>query len=172
AQSRERNSQRLSATYLHAAARRLFNVGAAVFGLVILAIPFAVIVAAIKITSSGPVFFRQLRVGRGGRLFRMYKFTTMVENGASAIGIGTPASVTPLGRFLRETKIDELPQLINVLIGNMSLVGPRPELPEFVAEYPTQDRSIILSVEPGMTDFASIRYRKEGRLFASRRVTL
>src|SRR5262249_48268322 len=109
----------------------------------------------------------RVRVGRGGRLCRMYKFRSMVENGASAIGIGTPASVTPLGRFLRETKIDELPQLINVLIGNMNLVGPRPELPEFVAEYPARDRSIILSVAPGMTDFASIRYRNEARLLAS-----
>jgi lipopolysaccharide/colanic/teichoic acid biosynthesis glycosyltransferase len=165
-EAREPPSRR-GAAGLCALARRVFNVGVAVFGLIVLAIPFVVIVMAIKATSPGPVLFRQLRVGRGGQLFQIYKFRTMVEDGVShvpAIGIGMPASVTRLGRFLRETKIDELPQLINVLIGNMNLVGPRPELPEFVAEYPARDRSIVLSVEPGLTDFASIRFRNEGLL--------
>jgi lipopolysaccharide/colanic/teichoic acid biosynthesis glycosyltransferase len=150
-------------------ARRFFNAIAAASGLVVLAIPFVLIMVAIKATSPGPVFFRQVRVGRGGRLFHIYKFRTMFErrSGVSRIGVGEPTSVTPVGRFLRRTKIDELPQLINVLVGNMNLVGPRPELPEFVAKYSGEDRGIILSVAPGMTDFASIRFRNEELLLAA-----
>lgn len=168
-ETRERRSGRWSSAGVRGAARRLFNAVAAVFGLVVLAIPFVLIVVAIKATSRGPVFFRQLRVGRGGRLFRIYKFRTTFESGSSeqGTGIGAPASVTSLGSFLRETKIDELPQLINVLIGNMNLVGPRPELPEFVAMYSASDRSIVLSVEPGLTDFASIRFRNESLLLST-----
>jgi lipopolysaccharide/colanic/teichoic acid biosynthesis glycosyltransferase len=151
------------------AARRLFNVLASVCGLVALAIPFVVTMAVIKATSPGPVFFRQVRVGRNGRLFHIYKFRTMFESNPSAVpivGAGEPASVTPVGGFLRRTKIDEFPQLINVLVGNMSLVGPRPELPEFVAKYSSEDRRIVLSVLPGLTDFASIRFRNEELLLS------
>ena len=102
-------------------------------------------------------------------MFRIYKFRTTFQSGSSEqrTGIGEPVSVTSLGRFLRQTKIDELPQLINVLIGNMNLVGPRPELPEFVAKYSVSDQRIVLSVEPGLTDFASIRFRNEGLLLAT-----
>jgi len=165
--AQEHRLEPLSSAGLRGAAQRVFNAVAAVLGLVVLAIPLVLVAAAIKATSRGPVFFRQLRVGRGGRLFNIYKFRTMVDNGSPevpGIGIGAPATVTPVGRFLRETKIDELPQLINVLFGNMSLVGPRPELPEFVAEYSVRDRGIVLSVQPGLTDFASVRFRNEGLL--------
>jgi lipopolysaccharide/colanic/teichoic acid biosynthesis glycosyltransferase len=148
------------------AARRLFNGAAAAMGLVVLAVPLLLTMAAIKATSPGPVFFRQLRVGRGGRLFRIYKFRTMFEPhaGAPGLSLGESGSVTPFGRLLRRSKIDELPQLINVLIGNMALVGPRPEIPEFVAKYSSEDQRIVLSVAPGLTDFASIRFRNEEQL--------
>jgi lipopolysaccharide/colanic/teichoic acid biosynthesis glycosyltransferase len=126
----------------------------------------------IKATSPGPIFFRQIRVGRGGRPFSIYKFRTMVESGPSAlpkIGVGEPGSVTPVGRVLRRTKLDELPQLINVLAGTMNLVGPRPEIPEFVAKYSAEDQRIVLSVAPGLTDFASIRFRNEEVLLAAQK---
>lgn len=157
------------------AARRLFNVLASVCGLVALAIPLVVTMVVIKATSPGPVFFRQVRVGRNGRLFHIYKFRTMFQGNPSAVplvGTGEPASVTPVGSFLRRMKIDELPQLINVLVGNMSLVGPRPELPEFVAKYSSEDRRIVLSVLPGLTDFASIRFRNEDLLLARQKEPL
>jgi len=148
--------------------RRLFNVAAALIGLGLCALPFLLIMAVIKATSRGPVFFRQVRVGRGGKLFRIYKFRTRVDRrppGAAQI-VDEPSSLTPVGRFLRRSKLDELPQLINVLIGEMNLVGPRPELPEFVERYPRRDRAIILSAAPGLTDFASIRFRNEEQLLA------
>ena len=170
ARERDAGEPRSRAAQVRAIARRVFNVATAVFGLLVLAVPLTLIVAAIKSTSAGPAFFRQIRVGRGGRLFRIYKFRTMIENDApegEKVGIGAHGSVTLVGRLLRETKIDEIPQLINVIIGDMNLVGPRPELPEFVAEYSARDRRIILSVEPGLTDFASIRFRHEGMLLTA-----
>jgi len=156
-------------TRFRSAVRRSFNVVVALSALIVLAIPFALIGGAIKATSPGPVFFRQIRVGRHGRLFRIYKFRTMVDKSPSeraGICLAAPSSVTRIGRFLRDTKLDELPQLLNVINGEMNLVGPRPELPEFVAEYPPRDQHIVLSVEPGLTDFASIRFRNEGLLLA------
>ena len=144
-------------------AKRAFDVLAASIGLLVLLPVFAVVALAIKIDSPGPVFFRQERVGRHGILFRILKFRTMVT-GAEARGqitVGGDTRVTAVGAVLRRYKIDELPQLVNVILGEMSLVGPRPEVPRYVACYPKAARETILSVQPGMTDWASIRFREE-----------
>ena len=124
----------------------------------------------IKLDSPGPVFFRQQRVGQYGALFGIHKFRSMTADaplGGLQITVGNDARITRAGRFLRRTKLDELPQLIDVLIGNMSLVGPRPEVPKYVAMYPTALRDKVLSVRPGITDPASLQYRDEGSLLAA-----
>jgi lipopolysaccharide/colanic/teichoic acid biosynthesis glycosyltransferase len=149
-------------------AKRLLDLTTAVLGLTIFAIPLVALAIAIKIDSPGPLIFAQLRVGQFGRTFRMFKFRTMIHQADMEGGItvkGDPR-ITPIGRILRKSKLDELPQLINVLLGNMSLVGPRPELPEFVEKYSPADFAIVLSVRPGLTDFASIRFRNENELLA------
>lgn len=136
-------------------------------GLVVLAPFFAAVALLIKVESAGPVFFRQERVGRRGKLFRIHKFRTMVvgaEKMALQITVGADQRITRVGFFLRKFKLDELPQLLDVFIGTMSLVGPRPEVPKYVALYPAAQREIVLSVKPGITDFASIMYRDENRL--------
>jgi lipopolysaccharide/colanic/teichoic acid biosynthesis glycosyltransferase len=147
---------------------RAFDRSVAALALVVLAVPFFVVMLATKLTSPGPIFFRQVRIGRFGRRFRIYKFRSMPVTSTpdADFGFGLPGTVTPVGRFLRRSKIDELPQLINVLVGDMNLVGPRPEIPEFVAKYPSADKRIVLSVAPGLTDFASIRFRNEEQLLA------
>ena len=146
--------------------RRILNVTVAGIALIVLAIPLLFVAIIIKLTSPGPALFRQQRVGKFGRQFDIFKFRTMIPDAShqSAITVGDDARVTRVGSFLRKTKIDELPQLINVLRGDMSLVGPRPELQEFVRKYSAADRKLIFSVEPGLTDFASIRYRDENEL--------
>lgn len=121
--------------------------------------------AAVKLTSAGPVFFRQERVGRAGKPFRIWKFRTMVVGAelGGLLTIGRDSRITPLGRWLRRSKIDELPQLINVITGDMSLVGPRPEVPRYVAHYtPVQRR--VLDLTPGMTDPACVRFPDESSL--------
>ena len=122
-----------------------------------------VIAGAVVLGEGGPAFFRQERVGRGGRTFRMWKFRTMIV-GAERVGrqitVGLDPRVTRVGAFLRRTKLDELPQLLNVLRGEMSLVGPRPEVPRYVAFYHADQRA-LLSLTPGITDPASLRYRDE-----------
>ena len=137
-------------------------------GLVLLAPVFAVVALVIAATSPGPVFFRQVRVGRGGEPFRIYKFRSM-RVGAEALGgqltVRGDPRVTRVGALLRASKIDELPQLINVLVGDMSLVGPRPEVPRYVALYTPEQRR-VLEVRPGITDPASIRYRDESAVLA------
>jgi lipopolysaccharide/colanic/teichoic acid biosynthesis glycosyltransferase len=146
--------------------KRLFDFTAALLGLVILSPLFAVLGLWVKLTSPGPIFYRARRVGRAGILFTLYKFRSMTE-GAQRIGPGITSSgdprITPVGRFLRRTKLDELPQLLNVLIGDMSLVGPRPEDPRYVALYTPAQRS-ILSARPGITSAASLAYRHEEAL--------
>lgn len=133
-------------------------------GLLVLLAPVLVGVAiAIKLSSPGPILYRATRIGRHGVPFKLYKFRSMVVN-ADKIGAGITTAgdprITAIGRFLRRTKLDELPQLINVLRGEMSLVGPRPEDPRYVALYtPAQRR--ILQVRPGITSLASVRYRHE-----------
>jgi lipopolysaccharide/colanic/teichoic acid biosynthesis glycosyltransferase len=128
-----------------------------------------IIATAIKLSSSGPVIFRQTRVGLGFRSFTLYKFRTMA-NGGQDQGIGvTPAGdqrVTPVGRVLRALKLDEIPQLWNVAMGDMAFVGPRPELPEFVAAF-REEYTEILTIPPGITDPASVKYADEGRLLSA-----
>jgi lipopolysaccharide/colanic/teichoic acid biosynthesis glycosyltransferase len=149
--------------------KRVFDIVAALTGLVLLA-PLLVVVAVwIRLDSPGPVFFRQERVGRGGVPFRIHKFRTMrVAAGPSGppLTIGADPRITRAGAFLRRTKIDELAQLIDVLRGDMSIVGPRPELPQFVAAYPPALRAKVLSVRPGLTDPASLLFRDESTLLA------
>jgi len=146
--------------------KRIFDLLLSIFGLILLAPLLLVVGGLVKISSSGPVFFRQRRVGRNGNEFQILKFQSMV-NGAERAGRGITADgdprVTSLGAFLRKWKLDELPQLWNVFKGEMSFVGPRPELPSYVREYtPSQRR--VLRVRPGITDPASLRYRHEGRI--------
>lgn len=133
-------------------------------GLLILSPLFLLMAVAIKLESPGPVFFRQERVGRGGRLFRIHKFRSMVndaEKKGAQITVGSDRRVTRIGVLLRKYKFDELAQLIDVFKGDMSLVGPRPEVPRYVAHYPEDVRAIVLSVKPGITDWASINYKDE-----------
>ena len=149
--------------------KRLFDVLCAGAGLLLLAPLLLGIALWIRIDSPGPVFFRQQRVGRGGVLFRIHKFRSMRDDAprsGSQITIGADPRITRAGHFLRRTKLDELPQLFDVLAGTMSLVGPRPEVPRYVAMYPAELRDKILSVRPGITDPASIEFRDESALLA------
>ncbi len=148
--------------------KRLFDIFFSFLGLLVLAALFVVVAILVKIDSKGPVFFRHTRMGRGFKPFHVYKFRTMV-NGAERMGASVTASsdkrITRLGRLLRKTKIDELPQLLNVLKGDMSLVGPRPEVREYVELYASEYRR-LLSVRPGITDPASLRYAEEEGVLA------
>ena len=143
-------------------AKRVFDLVSSVIGLVVLA-PILVLVSLfVWLGDRGPVFFRQERVGRGGRLFQIHKFRTMrVANSGSQVTSADDNRITPLGKVLRKTKLDELPQLIDVALGDMSLVGPRPEVPRYVAMWGDEARAEILSVRPGITDPAAIAYRNE-----------
>jgi lipopolysaccharide/colanic/teichoic acid biosynthesis glycosyltransferase len=149
--------------------KRALDIAVASLGLVVLAIPMAVIALAIKLDSRGPVLFRQVRIGRFGRPFRILKFRTMVDGHAPNAGITVSPDdqVTRVGRWLRASKANELPQLINVLRGEMSIVGPRPEVPAFVEKYSDEDKRVVLAVAPGMTDIASIVYIRETELLAA-----
>ena len=142
--------------------KRLFDLACSVIGLVVLA-PILVLVSLfVWLGDRGPVFFRQERVGRGGRLFRIHKFRTMrVASSGSQVTSADDDRITPLGKVLRKTKIDELPQLIDVALGDMSLVGPRPEVPRYVELWGEEARTEILSIRPGITDPAAIAYRNE-----------
>lgn len=133
----------------------------------ILFFPVFIVVSLIILLSSGyPVFFLQERVGKDWKIFKIIKFRTMVKN-ADKMGIGVSSykdsRITNIGKFLRKFKIDEIPQIFNVLMGNMSLVGPRPELLKY-AEYYMDDYSEILKVKPGITDYASLKFRNESEL--------
>ena len=143
--------------------KRTFDLFVALMGLFLIWPLLAIIAIAVKLDSPGPVFFRGQRVGRFGHRFSMYKFRSMVA-GAARKGPGITASgdarVTRIGKILRRTKLDELPQLINVVRGEMSLVGPRPEDPRYVALYTPEQRR-VLSVRPGVTSMASVKYRNE-----------
>lgn len=145
-------------------AKRLFDWLASGVGLLLLAPLLLILAAWIKLDSPGPVFFRQERVGLRGRLFRIHKFRTMVtdaERRGLQITVGADPRVTRVGHWLRKYKLDELPQLLDVWLGNMSLVGPRPEVPRYVACYPSKVRDVVLSVRPGITDRASIEFKDE-----------
>jgi lipopolysaccharide/colanic/teichoic acid biosynthesis glycosyltransferase len=149
--------------------KRVFDI---VFALCALLISAPVLVATalwIKLDSRGPVLFRQERVGLRGQLFAIYKFRTMRVGAAEQgpqITVGADTRITRAGAFLRKYKVDELPQFVNVLVGDMSVVGPRPEVPRYIALYPSEARDLILSVRPGITDLASIAYRNESALLA------
>jgi len=147
-------------------AKRAFDLICSVLILAILS-PFLLALAAwIKATSRGPVFYSAPRVGIGGRPFRMYKFRTMVADADRIGGSSTPADdprITPVGRRLRRYKLDELPQLFNVMAGDMSLVGPRPQVQWAVDLYSTEERH-VLTVPPGITDYASLRFPDEGEI--------
>jgi|ERR1051326_535339 lipopolysaccharide/colanic/teichoic acid biosynthesis glycosyltransferase len=146
--------------------KRAFDVCCAAAGLLVLSPLFAVISLAIYLDGGGPVFFRQKRVGRAGRIFLLWKFRTMIVNAETLGGqltVGRDPRITRLGRLLRASKLDELPQLLNVLRGEMSLVGPRPEVPRYVAMYDESERA-VLELLPGITDPASIVYCDESAL--------
>ena len=148
--------------------KRLFDMAASGICLLLLAPLLLALAMWIKYDSSGPVFFLQERVGLCGKLFRIIKFRSMRQHHAGPqITVGADARITRSGRFIRAYKLDELPQLINVLLGDMSLVGPRPEVPRYVALYPADVRDEVLSVRPGMTDLASVQYRSESDLLAA-----
>lgn len=146
--------------------KRTFDVFASFFGLLVLSPILILIALLIVLTSSGGVFFRQVRVGRNGKEFRIFKFRTMVKDAEAKgmqITVGNDSRVTTIGKFLRKCKLDELPQLINVLLGQMSFVGYRPEVPKYVAMYTDYQRN-ILRIRPGITDLASIEYRDENEV--------
>jgi lipopolysaccharide/colanic/teichoic acid biosynthesis glycosyltransferase len=147
-------------------AKRTLDLVVAGGGLVLLAPLFAWLSLAVKCSSPGPVFFRQQRVGYGGRLFWLYKFRTMrPDPGGPQVTVAGDARVTSVGRVMRAWKLDELPQLVNVLRGDMSLVGPRPEVPRYV-RYDLPEQWEILSVRPGITGPSQVRYWDEERLLA------
>lgn len=146
--------------------KRLFDLFWAVTGLLVLSPLLAVIAFLIKVQDGGPVFFCQERVGHRGKRFRIWKFRTMVvgaEYKGMPLTVGRDPRITRLGHWLRRFKLDELPQLFNVLKGDMSLVGPRPEVPQYVALYDASQRR-VLELVPGITDPASLKYRRESEL--------
>ena len=160
----------MSAASFPSATKRVFDVAAALTGLVLLAPLFVAVAVWIRLDSPGPVFFRQERVGRGGRAVPDPQVPHHAGRGrigrAGAHRRRRSAHHRAPGAFLRRTKLDELPQLIDVLRGDMSLVGPRPEVPQFVAAYPPELRAKVLSVRPGITDPASLQFRDESTLLA------
>ncbi|MCV6628478.1 MAG: sugar transferase [Flavobacteriaceae bacterium] len=143
--------------------KRLFDILASGFGILILSPILLILSLAISFGSRGGVFYRQERIGRYGKAFRIFKFRSMYtdsdKKGLLTVGDRDPR-VTPIGYYLRKSKLDELPQLLNVFIGDMSLVGPRPEVERYVDLYSTEDKK-VLRVRPGITDYASIHYRNE-----------
>jgi len=146
--------------------KRTVDLCLSAFALVFLCPLLSVIAVMIRLEDGGPVFYRGVRVGRGGVPFRIFKFRTMVVNAERLGGPSTADDdprVTRIGRWLRSSKLDELPQLLNVMNGEMSLVGPRPEVPQEVALYSEEER-MLLSVRPGVTDWASLRFHDEGAI--------
>jgi lipopolysaccharide/colanic/teichoic acid biosynthesis glycosyltransferase len=150
--------------------KRIFDFVLSIIGLIFLAPLFLAIAIIIKFDSKGNAFFRQERVGENEKIFRIFKFRTMQtmqEKDSSKITIGKDSRITNIGHFLRKYKLDELPQLINILYGEMSFVGPRPEVPEYVKYYSDYNRKIVLSVKPGITDIASIKFKNENNILAN-----
>jgi len=147
--------------------KRIFDIMLVVPGLVVTAPCFLCIALAIRLESSGPVFYNGVRIGKNGKPFRMHKFRSMVQN-ADKIGgpstAGDDPRLTRTGKFLKKFQLDELPQLFNVLKGDMSLVGPRPEVPYYVDMMSADEKQTILSVRPGMTDWASLWNFHEGEI--------
>lgn len=148
--------------------KRLFDIIASALGLIVLSPLFLVLAVWIKVDSKGPVFYRQTRVGRHNKDFRIFKFRSMrvgSDRGSLVTIGGRDPRITKSGYYIRKYKLDEFPQLINVLIGDMSLVGPRPEVRHYV-DYWTPEQMRVLDVRPGITDPASIKFRNENELMA------
>jgi len=146
--------------------KRCFDLIFSILGLLVTCPALFAIALVIKLDSKGPAFFKQERVGRYGRIFKIYKFRTMVHKAdklGKQITIGEDNRITRVGRFIRKYKIDELPQLINVLKGEMSFVGPRPEVIKYVEKYTNYQRQVLMT-KPGITDYASIEFRNESEL--------
>ncbi|MGD9493720.1 MAG: sugar transferase [Bacteroidales bacterium] len=148
--------------------KRLFDLFFSFFSILILLIPGLILALIIVIESRGGAFYRQVRVGRNEKLFRLMKFRTMFS-GSDSKGLltvgSTDSRVTGFGRFLRKSKMDELPQMLNIFAGHMSFVGPRPEVPKYVAMYSDEQKN-VLRVRPGLTDYASLEYINESDLLA------
>jgi len=142
---------------------RFFDILFSTIGLILFFPIFIIISICIKIETRGPILYKQDRVGKDGKIFKLYKFRSMFINsdkkGLITVG-NNDVRITKVGKFIRRYKLDELPQLINVLIGNMSIVGPRPEVEKYVLKY-TDEQKKVLSVKPGITDYASIVYKNE-----------
>jgi lipopolysaccharide/colanic/teichoic acid biosynthesis glycosyltransferase len=148
--------------------KRSFDIICSLFGLGVFICPMAVIALVIKLTSKGPVLYTQRRVGWHEQIFFVYKFRTMVDKAdtlGTSVTTGIDPRITPVGRFLRKTKLDELPQLFNVLKGDMSFIGPRPDVPEITAKY-TPAMKQIFSVRPGITSVATLHFRHEEDILA------
>ncbi len=146
--------------------KRCFDIFFSLLGILFLLLLFLFVAIAIKCSSKGPVLFKQERVGKNGKTFKIWKFRSMVvdaEAKGRQITTDGDSRITKVGKFIRKTKIDELPQLFNVLSGKMSFVGPRPEVPRYVELY-TEEQRKVLTVKPGITDLASIEYRNENDL--------
>lgn len=146
--------------------KRCFDIFFSLLGILFLLLLFLFVAIAIKCSSKGPVLFKQERVGKNGKTFKIWKFRSMVvdaEAKGRQITTDGDSRITKVGKFIRKTKIDELPQLFNVLSGKMSFVGPRPEVPRYVELY-TEEQRKVLTVKPGITDLASIEHRNENDL--------
>ena len=151
--------------------KRLLDIVFSLLGLLLLLPLFVALAILVKRQSPGEVLYRGLRIGQFGKPFRIFKFRTMVQNAETLGASSTPEDdprVTRVGRFLRKYKMDELPQLLNVIRGEMSLVGPRPQLPWAVERYSPEEKA-VLSVRPGITDYASLRFRNEGEILRGSR---
>jgi lipopolysaccharide/colanic/teichoic acid biosynthesis glycosyltransferase len=152
-------------------AKRAFDIAVASVCLLILSPVFMIVAFLVRITSRGPLLYRQDRVGRDGHLFTIFKFRTMyvgADKSGPAVTSADDRRITPLGRTLRATKLDEIPQLLNVVRGDMSLVGPRPQVPQFVELFDPHLRAVVLRVRPGITGPTAIRFRHEEQLLANR----
>jgi lipopolysaccharide/colanic/teichoic acid biosynthesis glycosyltransferase len=149
--------------------KRLFDIIFSILGIIILS-PFLIIISVIiLLTSKGGAFYRQIRIGKDGKPFKLFKFRTMRVGSDKNIRITIgerDSRITAIGFYLRKYKLDELPQLLNVLLGYMSFVGPRPEVPEYVALYDAEQK-MVLNIKPGITDYASIVYSEENELLAN-----
>lgn len=146
--------------------KRVFDIIMSIIGLIILGIPMLIIAIIIKITSKGPIFYKQTRVKKNNEDFKILKFRTMIidaDKKGMQITVGRDPRITKIGHILRKTKVDELPQLINVLKGDMSFVGPRPEVRKYVNMYDGYQKN-VLKIKPGITDLASIEYRDESSI--------
>jgi lipopolysaccharide/colanic/teichoic acid biosynthesis glycosyltransferase len=148
--------------------KRIFDIIFSLFGLLVFGLLMIVVAVVIKLTSKGPVFYRQVRTGLHRRPFRVYKFRTMLDKAdtmGSSVTTGLDPRITPVGRVLRRTKLDELPQLINVLNGQMSFVGPRPDVPEITDKY-TKEMLTVFEAKPGITSLATLHFRREEEILA------